>query len=864
MGADQVQAMKQQALNLLGSNRLAEAKELLLRVCEQNAEDVDAWYLLSCIHGMQGDMEKAGECCRHAIALRPDHSEAHVNLGNVLLCQGKLDEAVIHYKTALRSNPNNAAALCSLGNALSSLGKQTEAASIYQEALRLNPNFLEAHYNLGNLQMAQQQYDDAKVSFRHAIRLNPNYATAYNNLGNAYKESDDPASAIENYRTAIRIFPEFAMAYNNLAIVLKGQQMLDEAEDAAQQALRIQPDFADAHFNLGNIKMDQGKVEEAITHFQRTINILPNHAEACNNLGMALMRQHKFPEARHMIESALKMKPSLAEAACNLGDILHEQGDIEAAIEQYRRAVTLKPDYSEAYVNLGDALTDRRRIDEAVEVYRRAISVNPNSAIAYSNLASAYRIQLRFDEAEKMALHALEIQPGHIVALITLGNIYLIQGRADTAIAMYRKVLELEPDNTIAGGNMLMDMHYLNDYSAQDLYAAARNLGTMLEARKHTLPPPANLADKQRRLRLGYVSADFRTHPVGYFIEQVLAHHDKSQFEVVCYSNNSKEDQLTARLRRHADSWQTVLHQSDEALAQKIRLDGIDILVDLSGHTSGNCLPTFTHKPAPVQATWLGYFDTTGLSSIDYIIGDRFLIPPAEERHYSERVVRLPNAYLCFSPPEFDIEPGPLPAVTNAKITFGCFNHPAKLTAAVISCWSRLLQALPQAQLHLKYASFGDNTVRRRYLDLFGRQGINPERIHFSGVTPRHDYLATYRKIDIGLDGFPFNGCTTTMESLWMGVPVITLRGDRYVGHMGETILKHLGLEECIADNEDTYIARAIALASDLPRLTTLRNGLRQRLLESPLCDGPGFTRSLEAAYRQMWETWCQNQAQPL
>jgi protein O-GlcNAc transferase len=286
--------------------------------------------------------------------------------------------------------------------------------------------------------------------------------------------------------------------------------------------------------------------------------------------------------------------------------------------------------------------------------------------------------------------------------------------------------------------------------------------------------------------------------------------------------------------------------------------------VDLAGHTDRNSLLVFTHKPAPVQVTWLGYFDTTGLSSIDYIIGDRYLIPPEEERHYTEQVIRLPNAYLCFSPPEFDIEPGALPAAASGKITFGCFNHPAKLTETVIACWSRLLHALPQARLYLKYASFGDTDVLHRYLDIFAKYGIAPERIRFDGFAPRHDYLATYREIDIGLDPFPFNGCTTTMESLWMGVPVITLRGDRYVGHMGETILKHLGLEECVADNEDAYIARAIALASDLPRLAALRSGLRKRLLDSPLCDGPGFTRGLETAYRHMWETWCQTQAQTL
>jgi predicted O-linked N-acetylglucosamine transferase (SPINDLY family) len=423
--------------------------------------------------------------------------------------------------------------------------------------------------------------------------------------------------------------------------------------------------------------------------------------------------------------------------------------------------------------------------------------------------------------------------------------------------------LLLDPDNTVAHDNLLMGMHYDPDYSSEHLYRAAQEWGARNDSQDTRLPPPANVPDPRRRLRIGYVSADFKTHPVGFFIEQVLAHHDKNQFEIFCYSNQATDDDLTMRLRRHSDHWNSILYRSHKEVAQDIRRDGIDILVDLAGHTSGNRLLTFAYKPAPIQATWIGYHATTGLPAMDYIIGDRFLIPPEEERYYVERVVRLPNAYLCFSPPDIEIEPGPLPAAAAGKITFGCFNNTAKLTEAVIACWSRLLHALPQAQLYLKYKAFGDDGVRQRYQGLFAQHGIDTDRIRFAGLSPRQEYLAAYREVDIGLDPFPFNGCTTTMESLWMGVPVVTLRGDRYVGHMGETILKHLGLPECVTDSEDAYIAKAIDLASDLPRLAELRGGLRSRLLNSPLCDGPGFTRDLEAAYRRMWETWCRTQAQP-
>lgn len=689
---EQLQHEKQQAQALLHAGRLAEAQSLFTRICEQDATDVDAWYFLSCIYGMQGNTDEAGRCCRRVIALHPDHSDAHVNLGNVLLSQGMIEEAMRHYRTAVRANPNDARALCSLGSGLASLDRHDDAAKSFQAAIRLNPSLVEAYYNLGNSQMAQKKFNDAADSFRNAVRLNPSYAAAYNNLGNAHTARGEIAPAIENYRAAIRLQPSFAMAYNNIAIVLMEQGQLQEAYAAARRALQIRPDFTEALFSISNICINQGDANIAIEYLQR--------------------------------------------------------------------------------------------------------------------------------------------------------------------------LLEIEPDHYKAHTYLLTMMHYASQYSAEQLFSVAQEWAARNTHPRFSLPPTIHSADPQRPLRVGYVSGDFYNHPVGYFIEAVFAHHDRLRYEVFCYYNHDRQDDLTSRLQNNVDCWQNIADETNEMIISRIQRDDIDILVDLSGHTDRNRLLVFSHKPAPIQVTWLGYFDTTGLSSIDYIIGDRFVIPPEEEVYYTERVVRLPDAYLCFSSPDFDIEVGPLPALMNGKITFGCFNYPAKINELVITCWSNLLRSLPQSRLYLKYRSFGDNGVRQRYLNFFAQQGIPEERICFSGYSPRHDYLETYREIDIALDPFPFNGCTTTMESLWMGVPVITLRGDRYVSHMGETILKHLGLEEYVAKSEDAYIANAIALASDLPRLAALRNGLRQRLLDSPLCDGAGFSRSLEAAYRRMWETLCSAQRQ--
>ena len=689
---EHISSLKAQGLDLIRSNRLEEAKTLYARICDSNAEDVDAWYMLSCIYGMMGNIDEAGNCCRRVLSLQPNHGDAHLNLGNVLLHYGKHDEAISHYKTALQFNPKNAGALCCLGTSLAAVGNHDEAVANFEAAIRLNPNIVEAYYNLGNSQIAQNKYEAAVESYRQAIRLNPRYALAYNNLGSALKKLGAIDLAKENYRHAISINPNLATAYNNLSITLKEERDLKTAEEMAQRALQIQADFVDAHINLSGIRIDQGQPKPAIAHLQEVMRISPDRSDV------------------------------------------------------------------------------------------------------YSSLIST--------------------------------------------------------------------MRYLPDYSPQDLLDVAKNWATRYAPHEQHIIPPTNLPDPQRRLRVGYVSGDFYNHPVGRFIELVLAHHDRAQYEVYCYHNSLKQDELTSCLQKSADHWLNIADKSDLELAQQIRLDGIDILIDLAGHTKANRLLTFAQKPAPVQATWLGDPASTGLPAMDYIIADRIAIPPHEERYHVEQVVRLPNAYECFKPPGYPIEPGPLPALTTGKLTLGSFNNPVKITDAVIACWSRLLHALPESQLYLKYKPFDDIGVQKRYLGLFANHGIMADRIKFSGYAPNIEFLSAYSEVDIGLDTFPYNGGFTTLEALWMGVPVVSLRENRFVGRMGETLLTNIGLKECVVDSEDDYIAKTTALASDLPRLAELRSCLRAQLLNSPICDGPGFTRDLEAAYRTMWETWCRTQAQ--
>ena len=559
-----------------------------------------------------------------------------------------------------------------------------------------------------------------------------------------------------------------------------------------------------------------------------------------------------------LYRQVIEIKPDFAGAYNNLGTLLMLQGQYAEALINFINVVSLEPKVFIGHCNIGNVLRLQNRLDDAAIHIRHAIALEPKNAQLHLNFALLLKDLGELESSAAETKKALQLRPDLVDAYLNLGHIRFLQGELSESIELRRKALKLNPKHAEAESALYFSMHYLAEYSPDDLLVAAQNWVAHHTSLERLLPKPGNSPDPQRRLRIGYVSGDFCGHPVACFIEPVLAHHDKSQYEVYCYYNNNKYDAITERLQRYADHWRLVAGASDEKLAQQIRDDAIDILIDLSGHTDRNRLLTFALKPAPVQATWIGAPATTGLPSMDYIIADRFAISPEEERYYAEKVVRLPNAYECFSPPEYPIEPGPLPAFTAGKVTFGCFNNPAKVSKTVIACWSKLLRAIPEAQLIFKYKAYGDTGVHKRFHSLFAEQGIEKERIKLFGYSPRDEFLAAYHEVDIALDPFPYNGGLTTLESLWMGVPVLTLRGDRFVSH-SRSILMNIGLGECVAGTEDEYVNKAVNLASDLPRLATLRSELRSQLLNSPLCNGSGFTRDLEAAYRTMWETWCGN-----
>lgn len=511
----------------------------------------------------------------------------------------------------------------------------------------------------------------------------------------------------------------------------------------------------------------------------------------------------------------------------------------------------------------GTAHLRQRRVDEAIAALQRLVELQPTSAKAHRDLGAAYIRGDRIDDAITSLQRALELRPRFADAFASLGDAYHLQGRVEDAINCYRQTLSLRPSAASAHSNLLLNLNYQRKNDAQTLFAEH-----LKWARVHAAPlereilPHDNDPAPDRQIRVGYVSGDFRRHAVGSFIEPVLAHREPESFHVICYSDVLRPDETTERISSLCDGWRDIRGLSDVEVAEMVRHDQIDILVDLAGHTGSNRLQLFARKPAPVQVTYLGYPNTTGLSTMDYRITDAWADPLGQaEQFHTEQLYRLPRGFLCYQGPAQSPAPTPPPVAKNGYVTFGCFNILAKLTPETLGLWAKIMTVLPNSRIVLKdrLGTFS-NPARRRYVqDIFAYHRIAADRLELLGKEPdRTKHLESYGRVDVMLDPFPYNGTTTTCEALWMGVPVITLAGTRHAGRVGVSILKSAGLPEFVATNIEGYARSAVLLARDVNRLTLLRRTLRQKLSASALCDAPKFSKILGMAYREMWIYWCQ------
>ena len=624
---------------------------------------------------------------------------------------------------------------------------------------------------------------------------------------------------------------------------------------------RQNPRDAQAWFLLGAVKGQRGDLGGAVGCCRQALAIEPRHADAWFNLAQALMARGQVREAIRAYRKLLALRPNHVVALNNLGYALQQVGEWREAVACHQRALVLRPGDAEAWNHLGNALLGVGERAAAEDAYRRALVADPGCVPALNNLASLLGGRGEHEAAEAAYRKALESEPDNADTLVGLGMLIQLQGRAAEADALFRRASQAAPDSSKAGSALLFNLNYF-ETDGERIWQAHRAWGD-----RHQRPPAEgfpNRPDPERRLRVGYVSPDLRRHSVAFFFSTLLEHHDRGGFEVICYADVERPDDMTERLRKVADGWRDIRGLAPERVAEQVRADGIDILVDLAGHTVWNLPLVFARKPAPLQFTWLGYPNTTGMEVMDYRFTDAWADPPGQtEQWHSETLIRLPRGFLCYEPREEAGQPVTAPPCeTLGHVTFGSFNTIAKVTPRVVEVWARILHAVPGSRLLLKNRALKSETVRKRYADLFEAQGIGPERIELLGWIPSaHSHLEAYSRVDIGLDPFPYNGTTTTCEALWMGVPVITLAGDRHVARVGVSLLSQVGLEDLIAGDQDGYVALATALATDTNRLRELRRTLRERMRASPLCDGPGFARQVEDAYREAWRTWCREAA---
>jgi predicted O-linked N-acetylglucosamine transferase (SPINDLY family) len=631
----------------------------------------------------------------------------------------------------------------------------------------------------------------------------------------------------------------------------------EEADRLLTQALLVEPRSAGAASNHGVVLHDLKRYEAALSRYDRAIALKPDYADAYSNRAMTLTELERFAEAVASCDKALALKPDYPEAHSNRGNALCHMRRFDEALASCERAIALRPGYADALSNRGNALIELGRFDEALAAYDRALALKPGLAAAWVGRGNVFLNLNRYGEAFAAFQQGLAIKPDSLKALAQLAHYYERHGRMAEAIACYDRVLAVKPDfaevvsNKIFALDLVPHAGYAEHQEARKEWW--RRVGTKIAAR--TPARYANGRDPARKIVLGYVSADFRRHSASTTFWPVLAHHDKSQFEVICYSC-SVRDEITEGFQRVVDRWIDAVQLSDEELAARVRADQVDILIDLSGHSGGNRLGVFARKPAPVQVTAWGHGTGTGLPTIDYLFSDPVTIPQAMRPLYAEQIYDLPCVIMS-ALPSIELQRGEPPVLTNGYITFGVFNRITKISDDALAVWARVLHGMPEARLLMKDGAYDEAPLRDLMRQRFAPHGIAGERIDFLGSSPREQHLAAFGKTDIALDPFPQNGGVSTWEALHMGVPVVAKLGHSAPSRLSGAILTSIGMANWVAESADDYVALAVKFAGMPDLLKWLRQELPAQIAAAPSGNARLYTRAVEQAYRTMWENYC-------
>lgn len=773
--------------------------------------------------------------------------------------EGRLGDAERLYRQILAREPSHPPALVHLALVAQATGRLHDAHELLERAVAARPGDAQCHNNLGNVLRELGHLAEAEASYRAALACDRNSVNAYFNLAALLMEGDDPKRAAECYRQVLQLAPDDADAVGGLGVALMALEQTEEAVGCFRRVTRLRPDDPRASFNLATALKDLGDDDAALDLYQRTLALNAGYSEAHNNIGLLLSARGQTDDATVAFREAIRSNPRHLPAYLNLAGLLVDRHDYAQAAEVARDAVAIDARHPRALLALGSALTGLSRFEEAERALLESLDVDTELSDARFALAQVYRKQMRLDEAT-VQYRAVEANtPAWQLAQNNLGVCLMNQGRFFSAMSAFSRALDADPGYAESHSNMLFCSNYMLDVTPSRQFALHRRW-----ARRHTIDKRhVELEidrDASRVLHVGYVSPDLCNHSVAHFIEPLIAGHDRGGFKITCYSDVAHEDAYTDRIRELADQWRDLHGLDHDAAGAVVRGDRVDILVDLAGHTSSNRMPMFARRVAPIQVSYLGYPNTTGLDEMDYRVTDAIADPPGESDNlHSETLVRLSGGFLCYQPPRDGPPVSEPPALSRDHVTFGSFNNPNKINEGVVSVWSRILNGVPGSRLLLKARQLADAGARRRLQRLFAAHGVDGERLEMTGPIAGHvEHLSFYANVDVALDPFPYNGTTTTCEALWMGVPVVTLSGRVHRARVGASLLQHVGIEEMVTPSADAYVDTALMLARNPQRLAELRHSLRELVAHSTLTDAGRAVAALESAYRDMWRRCCE------
>jgi len=597
------------------------------------------------------------------------------------------------------------------------------------------------------------------------------------------------------------------------------------------------------------------KLKEARALYQAIYNIDKIDSDALYMLGVVNAMLGELSSAITCLQQAVTLNPSHFSSQYNLGIALRDNGELEKAVTVLSCAIKIQPNNVLSYKPLAVALIHLKKFDLAKDVFHTLLQLTPKDAEAWCNQGFLFQVMGKLVDAIDSCKKALEIKPNYVPAYANMANALCSCGQYDEAMVCYKRCLELDVGNARSHSNLLLTLNYMTHNDLTDIYEEHRYWYRLHGANIVPLEHRVQVFNKPRILKLAYISPDFRSHSVSSFIEPVIANHNKNKIEVWCYSTVIIGDETTDRIKRAACQWRDVSRMSVSQIASQIASDEIDILVDLAGHTSSEIMQIMSHKPAPVQVTWLGYPNTTGIDTVDYRITDFITDLLDQDQFYTEKLIRLEGCFVCYQPPLVNVKVNKLPALTNGYITFGSFNNLSKIGDEVIDLWAKLLNLLTNSRIFIKNPSLTDEKTRNRYMKKFIDKGVCSDRVTLVGHThDRGEHFKIYNKLDIALDTFPYNGATTTCEALWMGVPVVSLVGKHHASRVSASLLNAAGFKCLVCNTETEYLEVARSLANDINKLSGLRESLRKTLGASSLCDAKGYTKKLEENLQRMWQ----------